>query len=350
MKKIHWLLFSLSFFFNAQVSKAADNAVLLVYHHVSNKTPASTSISPEKFREHMDYLSRHHTVLPLPELITALQNNEPLPENAVAITFDDGFHNILTNGHPILKEYGFSYTIFINPGLIGKLKNQLTWAQIEVMQKQGVTFANHGFEHTHYLYKNKNESTQAWLSRVIGSIEKAESQLKNKIGSSHKFIAYPYGEFNQVLKQKLVEAGYVGFAQHSGAISGKSDFGALPRFAAAGIYANLNTLKTKLGSLAMPVLAKSELDPELAFDNTGALQTITLNTQDLRMSQVNCFKNGKAMTVQTEKSNLTLLIDAKLPPGRTRINCTAPSIQQRGRYYWYSQPWFVPTEEGKWLE
>lgn len=347
MKKIYWLLLSLFSFFNAN---AASNAAVLVYHHVSEATPASTSISPKKFREHMEYLSKHHQVVPLPDLIHALRNGLPLPDNAVAITFDDGFHNILTNGHPILKEYGFSYTVFINPGLIGKLKNQLTWEQIEEMQKQGVVFANHGYEHTHYLQRNSGETTKAWANRIIDSVKKAETLLKNKTGQNHQFLAYPYGEFNLQLKQMLLEAGYVGFAQHSGAISSNSDFGALPRFAAAGIYANLNTLKTKLRSLAMPVISKSEMNPELAFDNNGIVQTIKLDSEDFRMSQVNCFMNGKAMPAQTDNNSLTLVIDSTLPPGRTRINCTAPSIVQKGRYYWYSQPWFVPTKEGRWLE
>jgi len=30
-----------------------------------------------------------------------------------------------------------------------------------------------------------------------------------------------------------------------------------------------------------------------------------------------------------------------LPIGRVRSNCTAPSISQPGRYYWYSKPWFI---------
>lgn len=324
--------------------------MVLVYHHVSNQTPASTSISPERFREHLTYLSENYQVLPLPEIVDSLRQNRPLPDRAVAITFDDGFENILQNGHPILREFGFSYTVFINPGQIGKLKNQLTWEQVSLMQEQGVYFANHSYDHQHMLQRNAEETEQQWLARRVTEINKAEAMISKKTGNNLKYFAYPYGEFNQALSDALLKEGYVGFGQHSGAMASHSDFGALPRFAAAGIYASLNSLKTKLASLAMPVTNKLESDPELTFTNQGTNQKLTLDTSDLRTSQVGCFLNGKAMTIDKTKDSVDISLDTPIKSGRTRINCTAPSIKERGRYYWYSQPWFVPTESGTWLE
>lgn len=330
--------------------RASDNAVVLVYHHVSELTPASTSISPARFRDHMEYLSANHNVLPLPQVINTLRAGKPLPDKTVAITFDDGFKNILKNGHPILREFGFPYTIFINPGQIGVLKNQLTWDQIAEMREQGVHFANHGFGHEHMLQRKTGESEKAWLTRTIAEVEKAERLLKEKTGESLKYIAYPYGEFNVTLKTALKDKGYVGFGQQSGAMASHSDFAALPRFAAAGIYANLSSLKTKLASLAMPVLTKSVANPELAFNNQGVQQMIKVDTSDLRLKQINCFLDGNPMSIDVGEDSININRAEKLNPGRTRINCTAPSIKHRGRFYWYSQPWFVPTKDGTWLE
>ena len=139
-------------------------------------------------------------------------------------------------------------------------------------------------------------------------------------------------------------------AQHSGAIGPMSDMGALPRFAAAGIYANLNSLKTKLNSLAMPVTHVSVNDPEVAFGAPNPIQQLTLDTSDLRVSQIGCFYLGKPIEVERDQDKVTIQVPELLPPGRTRINCTAPSKRHPGRYYWYSQPWFKPTEQGRWLE
>ena len=49
------------------------NSVILLYHHVSDSTPKSTSVTPEVFAQHMAYLSNHHTVIPLTKAIDALQ-------------------------------------------------------------------------------------------------------------------------------------------------------------------------------------------------------------------------------------------------------------------------------------
>jgi hypothetical protein len=45
---------------------AANHAVILVYHHVSNDMPASTSVSIATFEKHLTYLQKHNfTVMPL---------------------------------------------------------------------------------------------------------------------------------------------------------------------------------------------------------------------------------------------------------------------------------------------
>ena len=93
------------------IVSTTPNAAILLYHHVSSSTPASTSISPEAFKSHMEYLDAHHTVVSLQDVVSAIQHNTTLPENAVAITFDDGYANILDNAHPILADLGFPLSL-----------------------------------------------------------------------------------------------------------------------------------------------------------------------------------------------------------------------------------------------
>lgn len=329
---------------------ASDNAVVLVYHHVGDKTPASTSVTQQQLREHLLYLSENHNVLPLVEVINTLKAGKPLPEYTVSITFDDGFVDILQNGHPVLKEFGFPYTIFINPGLIGKNATQLTWQQVQMMQTEGVTFANHTTEHLHLLKTMANESVDQWLTRTVEDVLFAEQILTKKTGKSLKYVAYPYGEYNLALANRLSELGFTGFAQHSGPISSRSDFTALSRFAAAGPYANLKTLKTKLRSLMMPITHKSIEEPQLSYSNRRPQLSFSLNTDDLRLGQLNCFYGGDVMALTKNENSVQLHLEKNLKPGRSRFNCTVPSINNKGRYYWFSQPWFVPTENGDWLE
>ena len=52
-----------------------SNAVILLYHHVSDDTPAITSISPSRFEEQLNYLvDNNFTVLPLEQVVDHLNN------------------------------------------------------------------------------------------------------------------------------------------------------------------------------------------------------------------------------------------------------------------------------------
>lgn len=332
---------------------ADDNStsgVILLYHHVAENTPRSTSLTPQEFSSHLEYIAANHTVVPLSDIVDAIQNKSSLPEKAVAITFDDGYENILTNAHPLLREHGFPYTIFINPDVIGVQGNQLDWEQVAAMQKEGVTFANHTLDHLHMLEKLEGESEQAWLSRIWNNVTEAEKVIETKTGRSLKYLAYPFGEYNEVLASRLTEHGYVGFGQHSGAAGPHSNQAAIPRFPAAGPYAKLDTLKTKLASLAMPVDAVSLVDPEIKGRKLDSPITVTLEekaSDNVRLKQLACYYQGSTLTTSQSENSFTFILDKQLPTGRSRVNCTAPSNKLAGRFYWYSMPFFVATEEGK---
>ncbi len=328
------------------IVSTTPNAAILLYHHVSSSTPASTSISPEAFKSHMEYLDAHHTVVSLQDVVSAIQHNTTLPENAVAITFDDGYANILDNAHPILADLGFPYTVFINPDEIGVGPKQLTWEQVIAMHNDGVVFANHTLDHLHMLNGEQAMGERAWLEKVWQNVESAEKKIEDKLDISLKYLAYPFGEYNTALANKLKAEGYIGFGQHSGAVGPSSDMQALPRFPAAGPYANLATLKTKLNSLAMPVTQSSHKDPRMTARNLSSPISLTIDSDDVRLTQVNCFFGGDPIETSLEENVLTFTLDETLPVGRSRVNCTAPSNAQSGRYYWYSTPFFVADENG----
>lgn len=324
-----------------------DNLVILQYHHVSTQTPASTSIAPDKFAEHLAHLYRHFNVVDLSDAINALRAGNRLPNKSIAITFDDGYNNILHNAHPLLQKYEFPYTVFINPQRINKDRNQLTWAEVQQMAQEQVTFANHTLDHLHLLNHEHSygvkESEASWLSRVVRNITQAEALIEAQLGYSLKYVAYPYGEYNTVLAQQLTEQGYVGFGQHSGAVSSQSDFSALPRFPAAGRYANINTLKVKLNSLAMPVLANNVSSPVVTDGGFPSSMTLTLDTTDLQMHAINCFFQGSVQNQEINGSTINVSFPDMFPIGRSRMNCTAPSKTYKGRFHWFSQPFFTPN-------
>ena len=151
---------------------AAENidshGVILVYHHVSTSTPPSTSISPEDFRKHLDYLLQNDfSVIPLDQMLETLQTEGQLPEKAIAITFDDGYISIYDTAFPMLQSYGFPFTLFLSTGPIDRQQqNFMNWEQVKEMSEAGVIIANHMVEHPYMLDKDPEESEIQWLSRL----------------------------------------------------------------------------------------------------------------------------------------------------------------------------------------
>src|SRR5262245_36779437 len=63
----------------------------------------SICISPDAFERHVEYLAANYRVLPLPDAVMMLRNGKTLPNNALAITFDDGYADNLPAARVLAK-------------------------------------------------------------------------------------------------------------------------------------------------------------------------------------------------------------------------------------------------------
>lgn len=75
-------------------------------------------VRPRIFRMHLELLASQYVVKPLSDVLRALVEGEPMGENVVAITFDDGYRNNLALAAPMLKEFGFPATFFVSTGFV----------------------------------------------------------------------------------------------------------------------------------------------------------------------------------------------------------------------------------------
>ena len=323
---------------------AANSGVVLLYHHVANETPPSTSISPEEFHAHLDYLKENgFAVVPLDELVHRLRTRAPLPERTVAITFDDGYSSIYETAFPLLKEYEMPFTLFLSTEPINnRQRNYMTWEQVRELSEAGALIANHLVSHPYMLSRESQETDVDWLERQRNELLEAEATILKETGQSHRFLAYPFGEFNAEIQSMLVEEGFIGFAQNSGAIGYSSDFQALPRFPMAGIYARLDTAQVKFNSLAFDVELIEPGSPVTDLESPEAL--LRFNLKGLSPSQINCYDDGEKLNLSWEDQDdgLLRLRAAKRHYGRRwRYICTGLSAES-ARYFWYSVPWVNP--------
>ncbi|MDD7806106.1 MAG: polysaccharide deacetylase family protein [Endozoicomonas sp. (ex Botrylloides leachii)] len=330
---------------------AAQHAVILQYHHISDTTPKSTTVTPSVFSEHLKYLEDNNfKVLALTDVTRALQRGDYLPDKAVVITFDDAYRNIYDNAFPLLKKRGWPFTLFVSTDPVDKQYGDfLNWTQIKEMSNHDATIANHTLAHDHLVEKKQGETKEQWLDRVKKDLTTTEQRIKEKTGQSVKHLAWPFGETVPELRALITDLGYVGLGQQSGAAGTLSDFTLLPRYPMAASYANMKSFKLKVNSLPLPVIAKTPETMLIDQTNLKPTLTLTLKDGDYQKNQLRCYGRKGQLDItwlDDKKTAFAVTETTDLAVGRSRYNCTAPSNNGR-RYYWYSHPWLQLTSEGK---
>jgi peptidoglycan/xylan/chitin deacetylase (PgdA/CDA1 family) len=325
----------------AQTAPAPEgHAVITIYHHVSDSTPRSTSLTAEELRIQMEYLrDNHFEVWPLDRLINALQNKEPLPERTAALTFDDAYISIYDTGWPLLQEFGFPMTLFVTTQPVNdNQRGYMTWDQVREMSDAGVIIANHMVNHPHMVDALSGESNADRLARLRAELLEAQARIKAETGQDHKIMAYPYGEFDDDITAMIAELGFVALAQNSGAVGYYSDFTTLPRYPLAASFADIESARTKLDSLAFQVLEHSPRSP--VTDSKNPPVTLQL-AGDFNVSQLGCYANGKPLTLQwidRDAVHFTIQAEEEFQMRRYGYICTAPK-RGTNRYYWFNKLW-----------
>jgi peptidoglycan/xylan/chitin deacetylase (PgdA/CDA1 family) len=100
---------------------------IVMYHYVRDlarsRYPAIKGRTVEDFEGQLDWIARHHTVIPADAVIAAVKGGEKLPDDAAWLTFDDGYVDHYANVFPLLDARGWQGSFFVpaRPVLEGRL-------------------------------------------------------------------------------------------------------------------------------------------------------------------------------------------------------------------------------------
>ena len=124
---------------NSAARQNESSAVILMYHNISDDTPASTSVSPAMFKQHMQHLADNgFTIWPLFQVLIHLANGKPVPAKTVSLTFDDAYKSVCSEVFPVLKEKGWLFTVFVTTQYIGEgYTNYMSWQQLREIRQFG---------------------------------------------------------------------------------------------------------------------------------------------------------------------------------------------------------------------
>ena len=224
-----------------------DRYGVLAYHSVVDESAAENqkhyfpqTISAQMLIKHFNWLKENgYNVISWQQVIDAENGKGTLPDNAVLLSFDDGYETMYNVVFPLLKAYHYPAVFAPVTGWLDTPENQkityadkmldrsvfATWSQVKEMEQSGLVEVA---SHTHNLhnginanpsggqlpaviapeYKNgKYETEDAYKNRLKSDFARTVQTLVNHIGKKPRVMVWPYGQFNDVAVQIARQAG-----------------------------------------------------------------------------------------------------------------------------------------------
>jgi peptidoglycan/xylan/chitin deacetylase (PgdA/CDA1 family) len=106
-------------------------ALILMYHRIStaDSDPWSLGVSPQHLADQLAVLRRVAQPVSLDTLCRHLAEGRPLSRQVV-VTFDDGYHDNLTQALPLLQRFDVPATVFVASGFVGQAR-EFWWDELE---------------------------------------------------------------------------------------------------------------------------------------------------------------------------------------------------------------------------
>ena len=162
--------------------------------HALDESSSYLSVPPRVFARGLEHLhERGWRTLSLGEIATRLEAGKPLPERALAITFDDGFRSVRTEGLPVLRAMGYTATLFPALGADDPAETMLpmderpmlTWSQARELCDAGWEIGAHSRTHP--------DLTRLPSERVEAEMRDSRAVLEDRLGVRVSSFAYPFG-------------------------------------------------------------------------------------------------------------------------------------------------------------
>lgn len=207
----------------------STNLPVIMYHIIledSNKIN-DYIITPTQLEEDLIYLKENgYNTITTTQLLDFVNLGEPLPENPIIITFDDGYETIYHYALPLLKKYNMtaiSSVLGIQVDYYSENYNEnqmsyshSTWEQLKIMQESGIFELGN---HTYDMHKpegssrfgtliNYNESESEYQEELKSDISNLNLKFQQNLEFIPNIFAYPYGKISKESISVIEDMGF----------------------------------------------------------------------------------------------------------------------------------------------
>jgi peptidoglycan/xylan/chitin deacetylase (PgdA/CDA1 family) len=160
----------------------------------------------------MEYISKRKKCVTLEDHVDKLQNGRSSDDEAVIVTFDDGYKDNFLNAFPIMKKHNVTATFFLPTSYVGftnkwdeslgEVKSYLmSWDEIKIMNTHGMSFGSHGCTHSRL--------TRCSREVVEQELQDSKNILEAELNRVIRLFSFPYGDSDTKAIACARSVGYV---------------------------------------------------------------------------------------------------------------------------------------------
>ena len=185
---------------------------ILMYHRVATLPHYDQlTVSPARFARQMERLACEYRVVSLADGLRAIGQGQ-LRRPLVAVTFDDGYRDNLTEALPILRRHAVPATIFVTTRFCEQAESHprygpsperlhLDWDEVAVLAATpGITIGSHTLHHPYLPTLPEAQARE--------EIAQSRTIIESRIGQPVAFFCYPSGDLGPRELRLVHESGY----------------------------------------------------------------------------------------------------------------------------------------------
>jgi peptidoglycan/xylan/chitin deacetylase (PgdA/CDA1 family) len=267
---------------------------VIMYHDIvaekGGKGGVYFDVSAAEFKEQMEWLAAQGaTAISLEQLHRHLVHGEPVPPNAVVLTFDDNYQGFYDNALPVLKEKNWPAAVFVHTKYVGDKSGahpKMDWETLKALDSEGlVTIASHTVTHP-------DDITKLAPSQIDEEMTQSKSELEGQLGHPVPYFAYPVGKNDETVRDAARRAGYtMAFTMDNGPVEQSPNVLALNRYISTKLEQAWKDCQDATVNAPATVISK-EITPN----------TVSLEVREFDGIKLGLVRGGQPTTIRSDET------------------------------------------------
>jgi len=172
---------------------------VLRYKKFSQDQGDPSAVTGRAFEDQLVYLKmRGYNVITLDQLVNFIEFKDQIPPKSVVITIDGSWDSFLEIAYPLLRDFQFPATLFIQTDLIGK-KDALSWLDIRYLSRQGIDIQCRIKTYQDLKDLRIKQNFNQYVTALDSELSRSQAEIERELGKKFRYLAYPDGPVNPLL-------------------------------------------------------------------------------------------------------------------------------------------------------